>query len=487
MRAPSAIRRAIRRARLARPRASRIEYAWVGAPRARRAAASSSCTRASARSRCGRTFRARFCDARRLRAASSSRAPATAARRRGRATSAGRPTSCTARRDEVLPRAASPRVGIDAALAVRPQRRRLDRAAARGALSRSAGVVAVAPHLFVEDVSIASIEKARDAYETTDLRARLARYHDDLDSAFRGWNDVWLSPGVSRLEHRGASIATIACPVLAVQGERRRVRHAGADPRRSRASVPRRAAARARRLRPLAAPRPARAADPRGRRASSPAARLSAWPRTFRCSKTTASSASTASRSRRCRSTPGRACPSRSIRTCARARSRTATTRIRCCSCASRAHGRSRIRSGKTVFDLLLAPGQVDVFSSGFLMDHGWWDCTPGEVLAVEIDPERVARRYVHDDAAAIEPRHACCRRAIRSSSALRLHPRRGRRRLPLGHAVRRGRSRWRCCRGCASRYGTDAGDAAARARMLSAPAAAATPSNSSTPISAPT
>jgi AraC family transcriptional regulator len=53
-------------------------------------------------------------------------------------------------------------------------------------------------------------------------------------------------------------------------------------------------------------------------------------------------------------------------------------------------HGRSRIRSGPCVFDLVLAPGQVDVFSSGFHMDHGWWDCTPGEVLAVELDPERV-------------------------------------------------------------------------------------------------
>ncbi|HEX2539496.1 MAG TPA: AraC family transcriptional regulator [Caldimonas sp.] len=55
-----------------------------------------------------------------------------------------------------------------------------------------------------------------------------------------------------------------------------------------------------------------------------------------------------------------------------------------------RAHGRSRIRSGRSVFDLVLAPGQVDVFSAGFHMDHGWWDCTPGEVLAVELDPQRI-------------------------------------------------------------------------------------------------
>jgi pimeloyl-ACP methyl ester carboxylesterase len=82
----------------------------------------------------------------------------------------------------------------------------------------AAGVVAVAPHLFVEDISIASIEAARTAYATTDLRARLARYHDDPDSAFRGWNDAWLSPAF-RAWNIEAEVAKIACPVLAVQGE----------------------------------------------------------------------------------------------------------------------------------------------------------------------------------------------------------------------------------------------------------------------------
>jgi pimeloyl-ACP methyl ester carboxylesterase len=81
-----------------------------------------------------------------------------------------------------------------------------------------AGIVVVAPHLFVEDVSIASIEQARIAYETTDLRTRLARHHADPDSAFRGWNDAWLSPAF-RAWNIERDIATIRCPVLAVQGE----------------------------------------------------------------------------------------------------------------------------------------------------------------------------------------------------------------------------------------------------------------------------
>jgi pimeloyl-ACP methyl ester carboxylesterase len=83
---------------------------------------------------------------------------------------------------------------------------------------RVAGVIAVAPHVFVEDVSIRSIEAARTLYHATDLRQRLARYHADPDSAFFGWNDVWLDPAFRawNIEDR---LLKIRCPVLAVQGE----------------------------------------------------------------------------------------------------------------------------------------------------------------------------------------------------------------------------------------------------------------------------
>jgi len=80
------------------------------------------------------------------------------------------------------------------------------------------GVVTLAAHVLVEDVSVASIAAAKTAYETSDLRARLARYHADVDSAFRGWNRIWLAP-----EFRDWNIEEflpgIACPVLAIQGE----------------------------------------------------------------------------------------------------------------------------------------------------------------------------------------------------------------------------------------------------------------------------
>jgi len=80
-----------------------------------------------------------------------------------------------------------------------------------------AGLVVLAPHILVEDISVASIELARQAYLNTDLKTRLARHHADPDSAFWGWNDVWLSSAFRSWDIR-AELATITCPVLAVQG-----------------------------------------------------------------------------------------------------------------------------------------------------------------------------------------------------------------------------------------------------------------------------
>src|ERR1051326_6375788 len=59
---------------------------------------------------------------------------------------------------------------------------------------RVRGLVLMAPHFFVEAEGLAEIRNARLAYETTDLRARLARHHDEVDVAFRGWNEAWLDP-----------------------------------------------------------------------------------------------------------------------------------------------------------------------------------------------------------------------------------------------------------------------------------------------------
>ena len=80
-----------------------------------------------------------------------------------------------------------------------------------------AGAIVVAPHIVVEDLSVESIAKAREAYLSTDLKQRLARYHDDPDSAFWGWNDIWLHPPF-RAWSIEDEVASIRCPLLAVQG-----------------------------------------------------------------------------------------------------------------------------------------------------------------------------------------------------------------------------------------------------------------------------
>jgi pimeloyl-ACP methyl ester carboxylesterase len=79
------------------------------------------------------------------------------------------------------------------------------------------GAVLIAPHFFTEDFGIRSIEAAKVAYETTDLRARLGRYHSDVDNAFLGWNGAWLDPEF-RKWRIDDFLPTIRVPLLVLQG-----------------------------------------------------------------------------------------------------------------------------------------------------------------------------------------------------------------------------------------------------------------------------
>lgn len=83
---------------------------------------------------------------------------------------------------------------------------------------RIRAVSVMAPHVFVEDVSIASIEEARRAYEDGDLRRKLARWHDHVDCAFYGWNGAWLDPGFRTWDLTGF-LSEIRVPTQVVQGE----------------------------------------------------------------------------------------------------------------------------------------------------------------------------------------------------------------------------------------------------------------------------
>jgi pimeloyl-ACP methyl ester carboxylesterase len=83
---------------------------------------------------------------------------------------------------------------------------------------RLSGLVLIAPHFVVEDVSVASIAEIKTTYETTDLRQKLARWHKNVDNAFHGWNGAWLDP-----EFRNWDIsdylAYVRVPIVLIQGE----------------------------------------------------------------------------------------------------------------------------------------------------------------------------------------------------------------------------------------------------------------------------
>jgi pimeloyl-ACP methyl ester carboxylesterase len=83
---------------------------------------------------------------------------------------------------------------------------------------RVRGLSLIAPHFVVEDVSVAAIAAAKRSYESTDLREKLARWHKNVDVAFRGWNEAWLDPQFRKWDI-SESLAYIRVPVQIVQGE----------------------------------------------------------------------------------------------------------------------------------------------------------------------------------------------------------------------------------------------------------------------------
>jgi pimeloyl-ACP methyl ester carboxylesterase len=84
----------------------------------------------------------------------------------------------------------------------------------------ASGIIVMAPHIFVEDITLEGIRAAREAYRDTDLRARLARHHGDahVDTVFFNWCDTWLTPAF-RDWNIEAALPQIRCPTLLIQGE----------------------------------------------------------------------------------------------------------------------------------------------------------------------------------------------------------------------------------------------------------------------------
>ena len=82
---------------------------------------------------------------------------------------------------------------------------------------RVRGLVLIAPHFFTEDMGIAEIERAREAFVAGDLRDKLERWHADVDCAFRTWNEPWLDPQFRKWDITEV-LGYIRVPILIVQG-----------------------------------------------------------------------------------------------------------------------------------------------------------------------------------------------------------------------------------------------------------------------------
>jgi pimeloyl-ACP methyl ester carboxylesterase len=80
------------------------------------------------------------------------------------------------------------------------------------------GVAVMAPHVFIEDICVASIAKANAVFETTDLADRLGKYHRDARKTFHLWADAWLDPAFRKWNIE-EYLPGIKCPLLAIQGE----------------------------------------------------------------------------------------------------------------------------------------------------------------------------------------------------------------------------------------------------------------------------
>jgi len=84
---------------------------------------------------------------------------------------------------------------------------------------RVGGLVLMAPHFIVEDVTMKAIVNIRAAFDTTDLRKQFERRHADAVATVHGWSDVWLNNDVSAWDLR-EDLAFIRMPILIIQGDR---------------------------------------------------------------------------------------------------------------------------------------------------------------------------------------------------------------------------------------------------------------------------
>ena len=82
---------------------------------------------------------------------------------------------------------------------------------------RVRGLVLMAPHFFTEAMGLDEIRRTRDQFVNGTLREKLARWHADVDGAFRSWAEPWLDPVFQSWDITEA-LGYIRVPILIVQG-----------------------------------------------------------------------------------------------------------------------------------------------------------------------------------------------------------------------------------------------------------------------------
>ncbi len=85
------------------------------------------------------------------------------------------------------------------------------------ATMRPRAIVAMAPHVFVEPITLAGIRATVADWQSSGRADRFARHHRDADALFRAWHETWLDPRFRDWNMEDV-LGEIACPVQLIQG-----------------------------------------------------------------------------------------------------------------------------------------------------------------------------------------------------------------------------------------------------------------------------
>ena len=81
----------------------------------------------------------------------------------------------------------------------------------------SESIILEAPHVFVEDISIRGVLEAKKLFKNNNLREKLNKHHKDVDGAFIGWSEAWVSEEFKNWNIE-KYLKNISIPTMLIQG-----------------------------------------------------------------------------------------------------------------------------------------------------------------------------------------------------------------------------------------------------------------------------